>query len=114
MNDLYLETAKPNREDEENGRADIECSGCAAPLNIFDDEVVVVSTADDPGEPYCDKCAEKVAKAFPGNIHDRREDAEALLRETADTLHEALAPGALAHSEIATRLSTLAARMVRR
>ena len=114
MNDLYLETAKPSCDDEENGRADIECSECAAPLNIFDDEVILVSTADDPGESYCDKCAEKVAKAFPGNFHDRRDDAEALLRETADTLHEALAQGATAKSEIATRLSTLAARMVRR
>lgn len=114
MNDLYLEAAKPDRDDDENGRAGIECSECAAPLDILDDGVIVVSTADDPGEPYCDKCAEKVAKAFPGNIHDRREDAEALLRETADTLHEALAQGVLAHSDIATRLSTLAARMVRR
>ena len=114
MNDLYLGTAKPNREDEENGRADIECSECAAPLNIFHNEVIVVSTADDSGEPYCDKCAEKVVKAFPGNIHDRREDAEALLQKTADTIHEALAHGVFARSDIATRLSTLAARMVRR
>jgi hypothetical protein len=114
MNDLYLETAKPCRDDEENGRADIECSECAAPLNIFDDEVIDVGTADELGEPCCNKCAEKVAKAFPGNVHDRREDGEALLRETADTLHEALAHEALANSEIATRLSTLAARMVRR
>lgn len=110
MNDLYLETAKPC----ENGRADIECSGCAAPLNIFDDEVIVVGTADDPGEPYCDTCAEKEAKSYPGNVHDRREDAEELLRETADTLDEALAQVVLARSDIATRLSTLAARMARR
>jgi hypothetical protein len=112
MNDLYLETAKPDRDDEYRGG--VECSECAAPLNILDGGLIVVSTADDPGEPYCDKCAERVAKAFPGNIHDRREDAEVLLRETADTLHEALAQGALARSDIATRLSTLAARMVRR
>lgn len=114
MNDLYLETAKPSHDDDENGRADIDCSECGAPLNIFDDEVIHVSTFDDPGEPYCDKCAEKVAKAYPGNVHDRREDAEALLRETADTLHEALAQSVLAHTDIATRLSTLASRMVRR
>ena len=114
MNDLYLETAKPSRDDEENGRADIECSECAVPLGIFDDEAIVVSTADDPGEPYCDKCAEKLAKAFPGNVHDRREDAEALLQETVDTLHEALAQGVFEHPDIATRLSTLAARMARR
>src|SRR5450759_1819666 len=112
MNDLYLETAKPDRDDENGGG--VECSECAAPLNILDDGLIVVSTADDPGEPYCDKCAERVAKAFPGNIHDRREDAEALLRETAPALHEARAQGVLAHSDIATRLSTLAARMVRR
>lgn len=114
MNDLYLETAKPCRDDEENGRADIECSGCSASLNIFDDEVIVVGTADDYGESFCDKCAEKVANSYPGNVHDRREDAEALLRETADTFHEALARGLLARSDIATRLSTLAARMARR
>lgn len=114
VNDLYLEIAKPTRDDEENGRANIECSECAALLNIFDNEVIVVGTADHPGEPYCDKCAEKVAKAFPGNVHDRREDAEALLREPADTLHEALAQSVLAHSDIAIRLSTLASRMVRR
>jgi hypothetical protein len=112
MNDLYLETAKPDRDDEYGGG--IECSECAAPLNIFDEEVIVVGTADDPGELCCDKCAEKVAKAFPGNVHDRREDAEVLLRETANALHEARLRGALAHSEIATRLSTLAARIVRR
>jgi hypothetical protein len=112
MNDLYLETAKPVRDDENEDV--VECSECAAPLNILDDRVVVVSTADDPGEPYCDKCAENVAKTFPGNIHDRREDAEVLLRETANALHEARLQGVLAHSEIATRLSTLAARMVRR
>lgn len=114
MNDLYLETAKPSRDDEENGRADIECSECDAPLNLFDDEVFIVSTADDLGESYCGKCAEKVVKAFPGNVHDRREDAEALLRETADTLQEALAQGVLVHPDVAIRLSTLAARMVRR
>lgn len=114
MNDLYLETAKPSRDDEENGRVDIECSECAAPLNIFDDEVIVVGAADELGETCCNRCAEEVAKAFAGNVHDRREDAEALLRETADSLHEALAQGALANSEIATRLSTLAGRMVRR
>ena len=113
MNDLYLETAKPSQDNGENGRADTECSGCSASLNIFDDEVIVVGTADDPGEPYCGTCAEKEAKSYPGNVHDRREDAEALLRETADTLHEALTQGVV-HSEIATRLSTLAARMVRR
>lgn len=109
MNDLYLETAKPGRDD-----ADIKCCRCAAPLDIYNDEVIVVSTADDPGELYCDKCAEREAKAFPGNVHDRREDAEALLRETADRLHEEIATGTLAHSGAAARLSALAARMVRR
>jgi hypothetical protein len=111
MNDLYLETAKPDGGDHEDGRAAIECSECAVLLN---DGVIVIGTADAPGELCCDKCADRVAKAFPGNIHDRREDAEALLRETADTLHEALAQGVLAHSDIATRLSMLAARIVRR
>lgn len=114
MNDLYLETAKPCRDDEENGRADIECSGCSASLNIFDDEVIVVGTADDYGESFCDKCAEKMANSYPGNVHDRREDAEALLRETADTLYEAITQGLLSRLEITTRVSTLAARMRRR
>lgn len=113
MNDLYLETAKPGRDEGESGGTHIECSGCAAPLDIYNDEVVVVSTADDPGELYCDKCVEKEAKAFPGNVHDRREDAEALLRETADALYE-FATGALVHPGAAIRLSALVARMVRR
>ena len=114
MNDLYLETAKPNRDDEENGRADLECSDCAVPLNIFDGEVVVVSGADDYGTLYCNKCAERLAGAFPGVVHDRREDAEALLRDATDTLHAALAESGVANPEIATRLSTLATRMARR
>jgi hypothetical protein len=113
MNDLYLETVELTHCDGETELI-TECSGCAVPLDIFEGEVIVVSTADDPGERYCDKCAEKEAKAFPGNVHDRREDAEALLRETADTLHEELAAGAFSHPFTATRLSALAARMVRR
>src|SRR5450759_2426932 len=110
MNDLYLEIAKPDRDDANGGS--VQCSECAAPLNILDDRVVVVSTANDLGELYCDECAENIAKAFPGNIRDRREDAEALLRETADVLHAARTQGVLAQSDTATHLLALAARMV--
>ncbi len=114
MNDLYLETAKPNRDDEENGRADIDCSDCAEPLNIFDGEVVVVSKSDDQSALYCHRCAERLAAAFPGVVHDRREDAEVLLREATRMVHAALAGGGVADPETATRLSTLANRMARR
>lgn len=83
MNDLYIES-RPFSDDD----ADLECDECGCyivEVNRDPERVCIAYTAEEAAtpQPLCDGCTDNLADSYKGNVHDRREDAEALLREVA-------------------------------
>lgn len=87
MNDLYLTIA-----DLPDDCADLECDSCGLYVANINPEIdgvcyyVAAFTAEEAELPerLCNTCADIKAKTYPGNVHDRREDAEHLIDSLAE------------------------------
>lgn len=76
MNDIYLETPDLDGED------DVRCANCDIALDNEPGEMLVGDLHG--SQPFCAECGGLEIAEYRGHgrtIHDRREDAEALLRD---------------------------------